>query len=318
MHPAFSLIFFTGMVGLAQGMVVSLLILHGAGDPLPSNFMNALAFPALLLLLTGGLLASFFHLGHPERAWRAILMWRTSWLSREVIVMPCFIALMLLAYVYSWQLGIIPNWLWLLLGIFAVLLWVCTAMIYQCIRFIQEWAHPITMVNFMILGFASGWFLLMSLLALWSIWLPDQAIVTSSNLAGVTGFTAFLLLLSLTIKLWIWKRNRALKPKSSLQSATGIQQSPVRQISMGMMGGSFNTREFFHQKTNFFVANVRKLAFFGAYIVPVTLLAIAVSQASLSLIIVAFLVHLLGLIAERWLFFAESNHPQNLYYQRIA
>ena len=215
-------------------------------------------------------------------------------------------------------MGAIPNWLWLLLGIFAVLLWVCTAMIYQCIRFIQEWAHPMTMVNFIALGFASGWFLLMTLFTIWSAWLPEQAIVTSQNIAGVTGFTGFLLLLSLTLKLWIWKRNRSLKPKSTLQSATGIQQGPVRQISMGMMGGSFNTREFFHQQSNFFVANVRKLAFFGAYLLPVTLLVFAASQASLNLIIIAFLVHLLGLMAERWLFFAESNHPQNLYYQRIA
>ncbi len=318
MHPAFSLIFFTAMAGMAQGMVMSLLVLHLAGDPLPNHFMNYLAFPIILLLLAGGLLASFFHLGHPERAWRAILMWRTSWLSREVLVMPSFIALSVLAYIYSWQLGSIPNWLWLLLGIFAVLLWVCTAMIYQCIRFIQEWAHPVTMVNFIALGFASGWFLLMTLFAIWSAWLPDQAIVTSQNLAGVTGFTGFLLMLSLTLKLWIWKRNRSLKPKSSLRSATGIQQGPIRQISMGMMGGSFNTREFFHRQSNFFVANVRKIAFFGAYLIPVTLLVIAASQASLNFIIVAFLVHLLGLMAERWLFFAESSHPQNLYYQRIA
>lgn len=318
MHPAFSLIFFTGMAGMAQGMVMSLLVLHLAGDPLPNQFMNYLAFPIILLLLAGGLLASFFHLGHPERAWRAILMWRTSWLSREVLVLPSFIALTVLAYFYSWQLGTIPNWLWLSLGIFAFLLWICTAMIYQCIRFIQEWAHPMTMVNFIALGFVSGWFLLMTLFAIWSAWLPDQAIVTPQNLAGVTGFTGFLLLLSLTLKLWIWRRNRSLKPKSTLQSATGIQQGPVRQISMGMMGGSFNTREFFHQQSNFFIANVRKLAFFGAYVIPVTLLAVAVSQISLNLIVIAFMVHLLGLMAERWLFFAESNHPQNLYYQRIA
>lgn len=318
MHPAFSLVFFTGMAGMAQGMVMSLLVLHLAGDPLPNQFMNYAAFPVILFLLAGGLSASFFHLGHPERAWRAILMWRTSWLSREVLVLPSFIGFTVLAYIYSWQLNMIPNWLWLLLGIFAVLLWVCTAMIYQCIRFIQEWAHPMTMVNFIALGFASGWFLLMTLFAIWSAWLPDQAIVTSQNFAGITGFTAFLLLLSLTLKLWIWKRNRALKPKSTLQSATGILQGPVRQISMGMMGGSFNTREFFHQQSNFFIANVRKLAFFGAYIIPVTLLAVAVSQLSLNFIVIAFMVHLLGLMAERWLFFAESNHPQNLYYQRIA
>ena len=318
MHPAFSLVFFTSMAGMAQGMVVSLLVLHLAGDPLPNQVMNYLAFPIILLLLAGGLLASFFHLGHPERAWRAILMWRTSWLSREVLVMPSFIALTVLAYIYSWHFSAIPNWLWGLLSIFAILLWVCTAMIYQCIRFIQEWAHPMTMVNFIALGFASGWFLLMVLFVIWSAWLSGEAIVTTQNIAGVAGFTAFLLLFSLTLKLWIWKRNRTLKPKSTLQSATGIQQTPVRQISMGMMGGSFNTREFFHQQSNFFIANVRKLAFFGAYIIPVTLLAVAVSQINLNLIVIAFMVHLLGLMAERWLFFAESNHPQNLYYQRIA
>jgi len=84
------------------------------------------------------------------------------------------------------------------------------------------------------------------------------------------------------------------------------------------MGGSFNTREFFHQQTQFFVANIRKLAFFGAYLIPVLLLAFATSQANLNLIWLAFLVHVCGLMAERWLFFAEANHPQNLYYQRIA
>jgi DMSO reductase anchor subunit len=32
----------------------------------------------------------------------------------------------------------------------------------------------------------------------------------------------------------------------------------------------------------------------------------------------AFLVQYLGLLAERWFFFAQANHPQNLYYQSIA
>jgi len=46
-----------------------------------------------LALLPPGLLASFFHLGHPERGWRAASKWRTSWLSREVIALspPVFI-----------------------------------------------------------------------------------------------------------------------------------------------------------------------------------------------------------------------------------
>ncbi len=34
-------------------------------------------------LITLGLLSSTLHLGHPERAWRALSQWRSSWLSRE-------------------------------------------------------------------------------------------------------------------------------------------------------------------------------------------------------------------------------------------
>ena len=38
----------------------------------------------------GRAVSSFFHLGRPERAWRSAARWRTSWLSREVIVLPAF------------------------------------------------------------------------------------------------------------------------------------------------------------------------------------------------------------------------------------
>ena len=32
----------------------------------------------------------------------------------------------------------------------------------------------------------------------------------------------------------------------------------------------------------------------------------------------AFLIQYAGLLAERWYFFAEANHPQNLYYQAMS
>ncbi len=46
-------------------------------------------------LATGaaGLALSTLHLGRKERAWRAALNWRRSWLSREVIAVPAFLAL---------------------------------------------------------------------------------------------------------------------------------------------------------------------------------------------------------------------------------
>ncbi|MEY3981453.1 MAG: hypothetical protein RLZZ281_322, partial [Pseudomonadota bacterium] len=146
MHPAFSVISFTTLLGAAQGLVVALAVLKLLGQSVPHMVAMLVIATALLII---SLSASFFHLGHPERAWRAAAMWRTSWLSREVIVLPLFIGLVVLWAFLEWR-GL-PS-AWILVPVIAVSagLWVCTAMIYACIKFIQEWAHPITIVNYLV------------------------------------------------------------------------------------------------------------------------------------------------------------------------
>ena len=94
MNPAWSVIFFTSAAGMAQGMVVVTAVL-ALMHLLPGSAIGFFLHVALALLVLA-LVASFFHLGRPERAWRAVLMWRTSWLSREVIVLPVFMAALLL------------------------------------------------------------------------------------------------------------------------------------------------------------------------------------------------------------------------------
>jgi DMSO reductase anchor subunit len=37
-----------------------------------------------------------------------------------------------------------------------------------------------------------------------------------------------------------------------------------------------------------------------------------------AVLLTAFAVQFAGLLAERWFFFAQANHPQNLYYQAVA
>ncbi len=95
MNPAFSVVVFTTIAGAAQGLVVALALAVLAGLPLAAGFVSAALILAEVMLLIG-LGASFAHLGRPERAWRAALMWRTSWLSREVIVLPAFIGVIAL------------------------------------------------------------------------------------------------------------------------------------------------------------------------------------------------------------------------------
>lgn len=311
MRPQFSIIFFTTLAGMAQGLLFSLAILDFPVQIFTQSFLSTFAFPAALVLLGLGLIASFFHLGRPERAWRAAMMWRTSWLSREVIVLPMLIAVTVLGLLYSLT-NEIPSWLWIAIVIAAILLWICTAKIYQCIRFIQEWSHPSTLMNFTLLGITSGWMLLGVLVGLFD---GTKEFPLNSVMSGIS---FILLFVAFNLKLWIWRRNRSLRPKSNLASATGIKGTNIRQTSMGLMGGSFNTREFFHHQTENAISNIRKIVLLCAYIFPMILVVHSIASPSNFIFILALVVHFIGLLAERWMFFAEANHPQNLYYQRVS
>lgn len=153
MHPAFSILFFTALAGTAQGLIVLLALAVLSGVVMvPGFLLMALGLAEVLLA------ASFLHLGRKMQAWRAVLMWRTSWMSREVIVLPAFIGLVAIWWL-ALQMGVNATWAkalpaLMLLG--AVALWYCTAMIYACLRFIEEWAHPLTVVNFTLIGLSSG------------------------------------------------------------------------------------------------------------------------------------------------------------------
>ncbi|MDP3192493.1 DmsC/YnfH family molybdoenzyme membrane anchor subunit [Rhodoferax sp.] len=313
MQPAFSVIFLTTLAGAAQGLFLALygteLSGLGALTALESQQFLSTA-SAVALVLTGlGLLASFFHLGHPERAWRSATMWRTSWLAREVIALPLF---MLGLFLYA-----VSHWFGLgntkLIGAVTVLLcltlFVATAMIYASVRFLQEWASPLTLVNYLLLGCASG----LTLATLLAAGFGMMALVTPYALAAA----------ALTLLAWVTRsaslvRNARLKPKSSLQSAIGIKHPRIVQKAQGFMGGSFNTREFFHGRSAQLLRSVKWAFLLLVFPLPLLSLALGVNTASTVLLLLAFVLQYLGLLAERWFFFAQANHPQNLYYQTIS
>jgi DMSO reductase anchor subunit len=312
MNPAFSVILLTTLIGAGQGLFLALFIIEArvAAGLLaaPSAAYYWIGSAIVVALLAAGLLASFFHLGHPERAWRAAAMWRTSWLSREVIALPAFMAA---AAAYGWMhwQGLSGTLVAGAAGVVLCLaLFLCTAMIYACIRFLQEWATPLTLVNFIVLGCAAGVTLAAALAA-----------QRDEPLTGVAGAWAIALtvagLLTRAASLW---RNARLKPRSSLQTAIGIKHPRIVQQAQGFMGGSFNTREFFHGRTPGALRAVKWLFLAGAFVVPALLLAAGLAAASPPLLWLACAVQFCGLLAERWFFFAQANHPQNLYYQAIS
>ena len=311
MNPAFSVIVFTTAAGTAQGLVVALALALLGGMPLRAGHVEA-ALAVATVLLVVGLAASFLHLGRPSRAWRAASMWRTSWLSREVIVLPAFIGLDVLWW-WSVRHGAPEAWT---RGVFPVaaiavcaLLWVCTAMIYACLRFIEEWAHPLTLVNFVLMGLASGFVLAAALAAL-----ADE-----STVLRVVGPAALVLTLGAgAMRLVAMRRNARIRHRSDLQSATGIRASPLRQTSMGMSAGSFNTREFFHRASVAGLKRIRLAAAGLGFAVPALLALAGIASGSTLAWLLAVIVQALGLTADRWVFFAQAKHPQNLYYQVVS
>ncbi len=311
MHPAFSILCFTTLAGSAQGLVVALALASLLGVPMAPGFLSHALIVALVLLLAG-LGASFLHLGQKMRAWRAVLMWRTSWMSREVIILPAFIALVGLWWLLegtgmAHRLGALFPVL-AIAG--AVLLWYCTAMIYACLRFIEEWAHPLTIVNFTLIGLASGLLLACALAAL---------LGGGGDMIAANGASA----LAVTLVAWVTRvvslrRNAGIRHQSTLQSATGIQSPTLVQKSMGMSAGAFNTREFFHGASQTVMHNARLGFQLLAFAVPALLMVWGITSHSTWPWVLAVLVQAPGLIAERWVFFAQAKHPQNLYYQVVS
>jgi len=319
MQPALSLIFLTTLIGAGQGLFLALYAnqvwswLGFLNTPV-SPMLQLLGGVLALLLLLAGLIASFFHLGHPERAWRAATRWRSSWLSREVIILPLVI-LSVILYGLTWypdsplQPTASTSTLSLTLGtigaLLSIALFVCTGMIYACIRFLQEWANTLTVVNFALLGTASG-FTLAAVLST----IAGAAHLQFFTLTAIT--VTLLGLITRSASLW---HNRTLQHKSTAQTAIGIRHQKISQIAQGAIGGSFNTREFFHGRNQAFMQRSRWLFILLTFILPLILLSLSLANASKLLLLCAAASQFFGLLIERWYFFADARHPQNLYYQ---
>jgi DMSO reductase anchor subunit/ferredoxin len=80
-HPHWSLVWMTSLIQLSTGTLVAALLSHNDGP---------IALTLILALTAFTLNISVLHLGRPAYAWRALKMWRRSWLSREVLLFGLF------------------------------------------------------------------------------------------------------------------------------------------------------------------------------------------------------------------------------------
>jgi DMSO reductase anchor subunit len=300
------MVLFTTLAGAGQGV---LLVLFGVelaqqwGLAVARSQAMFVAGAVLVLALCGaGLVAAAFHLGHPLRGWRAAARWRTSWLSREVILLPVFMATVAL-WGLAQGLGAPSLALGAVASVLALALYLCTGMIYAAVRTIREWATPLTPLNFTILGLASG--------------AAFSAAVAAATHPALVPALAWLALAAtsagiLTRGGQLW-RNARLEGPTTLQTAIGIRHPRIVRSTQGLMSGTFNDREFSHGRSASFVLAVRWTAVLLGFLVPVAVLSATQGRLGIPGLAAIGLAQLAGLFAERWIFFADARHPQNLY-----
>ena len=163
MNPAFSVLIFTTLSGAGFGLWAWLgLRIAFGGAPVGFQGLGWI----LLLFYAGvaaavGLLASFWHLGKPLRAWRAFSQWRTSWLSREgVLAVACFVPaavlLLLLAQGTSSAIAPMTRIVGGLLAATSLATVACTAMIYASLTPIPAWRHRLVVPVYILFAMLTG------------------------------------------------------------------------------------------------------------------------------------------------------------------
>ena len=159
MHPAYSVIFFTTASGAGYGLLAVLSLAGAFGLAAPDRTLGIAGFGLAFALITAGLLSSTFHLGRPERAWRAFSEWRTSWLSREgVVAVATYVpaGLMALGWIVLGRTDGLFAGLGILTAMAAAATVYCTGQIYATLPTIRQWQQPLTTPVYLILALATG------------------------------------------------------------------------------------------------------------------------------------------------------------------
>ena len=298
MHPAPSIILFTALSGVGFGLLIWL----GLGVPAVSGWAAFWAFGLAYGLSVVGLISSTLHLGHPERALKAFSQWRSSWLSREGVVSVA--ALLVMAPFAFWRVFLVPGgleglewlrWLGVAGAALSLLTVVCTSMIYAQLKTVPRWNMALVPVLFVLFSITGG------------------ALVTAPVAQTVLGTVVMLLVL--TVLQWGYWRlgdRRFAAAGHSMETATGLGRiGSVRLLESPHSGTNYLLREMAFQIGRKHQRRLRLIAAVMVGLVPALLLVtVPLWWAGLA----ALSVHLVGLFASRWLFFAEAEHVVGLYY----
>lgn len=309
MHPALSVIFFTTASGTGYGIMAILAVMAANGAIPADRPLGIVGLGIAFVLVSAGLLSSTFHLGHPERAWRALTQWRTSWLSREgVVAILTYVPWALLAYAWIIEGEVTGNWRFAAAAAaaLAVATIYCTAMIYASLRTIHQWANRWTVPVYLALGLAGG-----------AVWTAAILAVTVGVGQNFLAFAAVVLLVAWRVKRTYWTFIDTTRHPSTPKSATGLAGASVR-----LLEGPHTEENYLQQEMGFKVARkhadkLRRIVHGTAFAGPILLLIAAYllgGTEGMLMCIAAAILFSVGVVTERWLFFAQARHVVTLYY----
>jgi sulfite dehydrogenase (quinone) subunit SoeC len=309
MHPAYSVIFFTTASGAGYGLLVWLGLAQ-LFDAMPQNWwFRFLSLGLALGLVVCGLLSSTLHLGRPERAAKAFSQWRSSWLSREgVVAVATFVpaGLFWLATILGWFEGAIN--VWAILTIIGALLTVwCTGMIYNSLATIRAWNDAIVPPVYIVLALTTGAILYSGLLTVFDYAGP-----------GPIWATLILICAGWALKVLYWSRLDGRSLTLTTADAIGLGKlGPVKPLEAPHSQANYVMREMGFSVGRRHAERIRTYAVLGLFVIPALcclgLLALPSGMAPLFGLL-AILFGAAGVLAERWLFFAEAQHVVSLYY----
>lgn len=311
MHPAKSVIFFTTASGAGYGLL-ALLIAGNIVGLIPAQFWLAfIGYAVSYVLITGGLLSSTFHLGHPERAWRALTQWRSSWLSREgVMAILTFIPTGLYALHQLFFPEVMQGIMGLLgvIGVICAIVTVyCTAMIYASLKPIHAWSNNYVPAGYLLLALMSGLLLLNGLLALWGFATASLQLVTLLVLGVALGW-----------KITYWRFLDSSKSISTPESATGLGEfGAVKLFEAPHTEANYLMKEMGFKIARKHSAKLRLITLLAGFVTPILLIILGLFVGTVGsgiLMALAVISAAIGLVTERWLFFAEARHTVGLYY----
>lgn len=312
MHPAYSVIFFSSATGAGYGLFLWLATNHLLGMTRLEPHIGLGAGIAGIVLVTFGLLSSTFHLGHPERAWRAFSQWRTSWLSREGVAAVLSFPFLICFTAGLWMAELPPALLTLsAVGtiLTAVATVACTGMIYASLKPIPRWHNGWVVPAYLALAIASG-----GLVFLVAAALSEGA----DGMLLMEALLAVLLAWSIKWGYWIWIDKQ--QATSTSGTATGLGHlGEVRQLEAPHTAENFVLQEMGYVIARKHAVRLRKIALRMGAMVPAILMVFATIPTGviqIGMLSFGMVCGLIGILIERWLFFAEARHAVTLFYSK--